>query len=252
MKRCPDCQSIYTDDTLSYCLQDGVPLVDVREEVDDGPETVLRIPVAPPELSKPTAAANFGGDVSAGPAKRSKTIPIVLITLLALILAAGGTAYVAYLYFGKRDVTEVSSHSKSTKKTPVPISKEDAARASVEKRVRNWVEAAKAGKIETYMEFYGDKIRYYNKKNASRSFVRSDKKKAFDKYSRIEIKISNLAIKISDSNDRAAVEFDKEWVFSKGAEKNSGKVRSHLEFRRIDGEWKIEAERDAKIYYVNK
>lgn len=35
MKRCPTCQSVYTDDSLSYCLQDGSKLAVVRDSSSD-------------------------------------------------------------------------------------------------------------------------------------------------------------------------------------------------------------------------
>ena len=35
MKRCPKCNSQYSDATLSFCLQDGTPLVEVRQSSVD-------------------------------------------------------------------------------------------------------------------------------------------------------------------------------------------------------------------------
>src|SRR5262245_54648085 len=35
MKRCPKCNSQYSDATLSFCLQDGTPLVDVKQSSVD-------------------------------------------------------------------------------------------------------------------------------------------------------------------------------------------------------------------------
>jgi hypothetical protein len=40
MKRCTQCQSTYTDDSLNYCLQDGTSLVDVSTNFDALPETL--------------------------------------------------------------------------------------------------------------------------------------------------------------------------------------------------------------------
>jgi hypothetical protein len=40
MKRCPTCQSIYTDDSLSYCLQDGSKLATVSASSSSADETL--------------------------------------------------------------------------------------------------------------------------------------------------------------------------------------------------------------------
>jgi F5/8 type C domain len=39
MKRCPTCQSIYTDDSLRFCLQDGSQLVGASDAVNSADET---------------------------------------------------------------------------------------------------------------------------------------------------------------------------------------------------------------------
>src|SRR5258708_32634049 len=36
MKRCPDCRRDYYDDTLSFCLEDGVPLVQGAVSAPEG------------------------------------------------------------------------------------------------------------------------------------------------------------------------------------------------------------------------
>ena len=43
MKRCPECRRDYYDDTLSFCLNDGTPLVQgsVPGVSDDGPATAI-------------------------------------------------------------------------------------------------------------------------------------------------------------------------------------------------------------------
>lgn len=47
MKRCPKCDKTYADDSLSYCLQDGEPLVGkVRQRFDPNAET-LELSTAP-------------------------------------------------------------------------------------------------------------------------------------------------------------------------------------------------------------
>ena len=41
MKRCPECRRDYVDDTLLYCLEDGVALVQGSVASSDEPQTAL-------------------------------------------------------------------------------------------------------------------------------------------------------------------------------------------------------------------
>lgn len=56
MKRCPTCQSIYTDDSLVYCLQDGTPL-SVVTDTSSSAETTWQMSAGrelpPTEILKP-------------------------------------------------------------------------------------------------------------------------------------------------------------------------------------------------------
>ena len=41
MKRCPECRRDYYDETLIYCLEDGVPLVQGAVPAPDEPSTAI-------------------------------------------------------------------------------------------------------------------------------------------------------------------------------------------------------------------
>lgn len=41
MKRCPECRRDYVDDTLLYCLEDGVALVQGSVASNDEPQTAI-------------------------------------------------------------------------------------------------------------------------------------------------------------------------------------------------------------------
>jgi ketosteroid isomerase-like protein len=54
MKRCPTCQSVYTDDSLAYCLQDGAKLAFVRDSASEETWQMSGASAAPPtEILKP-------------------------------------------------------------------------------------------------------------------------------------------------------------------------------------------------------
>ena len=132
MKRCPTCQSTYTDDSLRFCLQDGTTLVStssVGPTVPDQEKTLqinsresarssepppteilspsimptiasTRTPVTTPQSSRPTemSAQNFA---AAPPQQRPKSNALVIpITIAAtvLVLAVGGLG--AWLLLG--------------------------------------------------------------------------------------------------------------------------------------------------------
>ena len=100
------------------------------------------------------------------------------------------------------------------------------------------------------MSKYANTVDYYRKRNASVGFVRSDKQRAFTMFDSISFTVSNMDILVDDSGDLASAAFDKEWVFQ-GTRRSTGKVRQQMQFRKINGQWLITAERDVKVYYTN-
>ncbi|HEX8495125.1 MAG TPA: nuclear transport factor 2 family protein [Pyrinomonadaceae bacterium] len=101
MKRCPSCQSTYTDNSLRFCLSDGTPLVAV---VDDDPQAT-KISPAPTKANMPTLAlppnqlpdyisataetqqrpASAAGNDNA--TQRRRIIPILIVGLVLLASA---------------------------------------------------------------------------------------------------------------------------------------------------------------------
>ena len=125
MKRCPQCQNRYSDDTLRFCLQDGTPLV--SDTATGEPPTVMLseeptvVRPSPPErinfeipstVSYQTAGAtrdNFT-DAAVPPAKKSNTTMIVLLTaLLTLIVAAVGGVGAWIFFKNKRETVQITN-----------------------------------------------------------------------------------------------------------------------------------------------
>ncbi len=136
MKRCPTCQSTYTDDSLRFCLQDGTSLVNVSRSGGAGgltlpdqektllinsagrggdeppPTEILPAPpmptlVAPrPHVTapQPSPRQTATGPVDAATGQRAKTNALVIpitIALTVLVLAVAGIG--AWLLFGNRE-----------------------------------------------------------------------------------------------------------------------------------------------------
>ena len=123
---------------------------------------------------------------------------------------------------------------------------------AVSNQLSSWKSNAEARDLGSYMGKYASKVDYYKRRDASKAFVESDKRKAFTAYTSIKSKFTNIVIKPSGDGQSATVTFDKEWDFSGPAKKTTGKVRSRLVFRKTGEAWLIVSERDLKVYYVNK
>jgi len=132
--------------------------------------------------------------------------------------------------------------------TPANVDREHA-RQEVSQTVYGWKSLAEARNLDAYMGNYGDTIDYYNHGGASRSYVRSDKARAFTMYDSIRVNLSNMNVSVDESGNNATAVFDKEWDFQ-GSRNSSGKVQSQLKLRNVNGRWLIVGERDLKVYYT--
>jgi len=108
MKRCPTCQRAYTDDSLSFCLQDGTQLVRLSEPTPSDPQATLILeggtvdqPLPPTvlagrretsETTKPAATVPNtagSGTHTQAPPKTQSTVTVVALTVIATILLLG-------------------------------------------------------------------------------------------------------------------------------------------------------------------
>lgn len=114
MKRCPKCGRDYTDDTLSFCLDDGTSLLDGPASVDE-PLTAILPEAAPTSESETrvfdqpsdpgkTAILPQGGVESGGSRKK---IVLAAVAGLVLIAALGIGGYFAF--FGPRPAPGIGS-----------------------------------------------------------------------------------------------------------------------------------------------
>lgn len=98
IKRCPKCNRTY-DETLFYCLDDGSPL-----SAQSGLEKTLAINNPQSLNLPPTAAYPVAASTAVPkPAKKSRTLYIAAITLVALSVAAG--VFIYYMANQQRSIT---------------------------------------------------------------------------------------------------------------------------------------------------
>lgn len=136
MKRCPTCQSTYTDDSLRFCLQDGTALVQSsrsggiggptipdqektlqinsseRAGEEPPPTEILPSPsmptlvaprphvTAPQSSPRPTASSPVDATTARGTKNNALVIPVT-IAVTVLVLAVAGLG--AWLLFGNRE-----------------------------------------------------------------------------------------------------------------------------------------------------
>lgn len=310
MKRCPSCNTQYTDITLLFCLQDGTPLVDGPQAetptvVLNETETVvarsghdrMQIPV-----SDPNAAAWQQSQVthvaSLQPEKKgSNTAIAVAVTAVVMFIVFGTLGIGAWLFLrngqgevakNTGDLSNVSNQNLGFNTSPIPTPQssrfgdpsgsgrpdpgtgpgstslatnsdippslpppvdDSVVRSQVSDRIYNWKSMLESRNFNAYMGNYADTVDYYRKRNLGIGAVRADKARAFSLYSSMRQNISNMSVSVGPTGETATAVFDKEWTFT-GRDTSSGKVRSQLGFRKINGQWLITAERDLKVYYT--
>ena len=171
MKQCPACKTTYTDDTLSYCLADGRPLVAVVDEqatvvnrvgeataVFGGGEK-MRVEIPQETLVSNAATPAIGQSVpapSSGGGLKVFVGVVVVILVLAAIAVIGGLAF----YFGSKggDITP-NKNGANRAATPPPSpsattdDKEELRQqiANLEKRLNEQKNANRAANIQLKM-----------------------------------------------------------------------------------------------------
>jgi cytoskeletal protein RodZ len=99
MKQCPQCGSIYSDDTLNYCLTDRASLVPASMG-QDTPTVVREYPVAPQ-----TQVINSASGVS-------PVFKYVAVGLVVLLLMLAGAGLAAWMFWNSRtEQTQVPNAS---------------------------------------------------------------------------------------------------------------------------------------------
>lgn len=300
MKICPACKTQYSDDTLSFCLQDGTPLA-ADFDIETPTVTLGEVETAAVQRGVPLNVPIDPGSAAWQPsqvthvatlrpkAQRPVALIAVALTAAGMLLLFGLVGIGAWIFLkdpGKPGLQNVNNStivpggglnngaSPMPQQTPfaTPVSTRSMAspgpqntpeivtppsnsgdgeptRSEVSQRVYTWKSMLESRNFNGYMGNYADTVDYYNRRNASVGSVRADKARAFSLYNSMRVNVSNMSVSVGPNGDTATVVFDKEWSFS-GRDTSSGKVRSQLGFRNINGRWLITSEKDLKVYYT--
>lgn len=267
MKICPKCQSSYSDETLNFCLTDGVPLVveealperlssgqwhdaetliDNREPKSDSPHRTSTGGGAPTFFHSPANTTNFQAR------KTSKTYPAIGAVLL-VALAAGGVWWFSRASNQGVPAIVVENKASTPKRVTVQLSpeQENLVKSEVVDFMNGWRETNEKKDIEAHIAHYVDNLQiYYGESGIDKNHVRADRLRAYQRYDTISIQLDKLKI-TAEAEDAATVVFDKTWTMKNAKKTSTGSVEQEIHVSKIKGKWLIDAEKDVKVYYIN-
>lgn len=286
MKICPQCRTIYTDDSLQYCLQDGMPLVNsaATDNWTEAETVVSSKETGKARVDLPPQSISGGREtiIAEPPRKSNMTLIVALTVLLTLLAVAAGALGVLYFRANsKREVVQnvnpkpassvfsninqnpnvnsaLNSNTEQTPTvtpTPKPIlnPKEiDEIKFDIKNVVENWNDALLDHDLDEHLNNYAPTVDYYKSSSVGIGKIRADKQRALDFYDDINIKISNLNVTPDETGEKATAVFDKEWNFEGEGRFSSGKVQQQLQLAKIGEKWRITSERDLKTYYTSR
>lgn len=276
MKVCPKCNSTYTDETLNFCLTDGVPLV-VEEVLDEyfsrestswhKAETLLDPRFSAPEDARQTAVNPSSPTLELGTntaeslslEKSNKTLYAALGGLLAVLVAGG-----AYYFLAVRPsptAANTAAHNPSVidtkpttpKRNVVALSPEEDAQVKKELTafIQNWVETNSQKNADAHMAHYANTLEiYYNESGKDKNHVLADRLRAYQRYETIQMQVDNIKIS-PESTESATLVFDKSWTMRNAQRTSTGSVEQEMHVSKHDGRWLIDSEKDLKVHFIN-
>jgi hypothetical protein len=276
MKICPKCHSSYSDETLNFCLTDGVPLVveevyqerlssqnpwqeaetlhDSRFIAAVSEHTTSPNSVTPTFISASSQkTATFSTEA---PQKSSKKILFAVIA----ILLAGGIA--AAIFWRSANPTNGANKSQTAavptatviiKKAVEPLTDEqqNQVKKEVAATLEDWRASINRRDIERHITHYMQTLdEYYKESGIDKNHVRADRQRAFDRYESISLQVDNIEI-TPESTESATAVFDKSWTFKNAQRTATGAVQQEMHLVKVGGKWLINGEKDLKVYFLN-
>ncbi|MGA9994565.1 MAG: hypothetical protein WBP93_04075 [Pyrinomonadaceae bacterium] len=118
--------------------------------------------------------------------------------------------------------------------------------------LNGWAAASSAHDLDAHMSYYADTLdTYFGRQAVSASYVRADRARAYARYYKLDVQLSNIAVTLDPSGTAATATFDKTFRFE-GDKILSGSVQQMIWLTMIGGRWKITGEKDLRVYYLNK
>ncbi len=130
----------------------------------------------------------------------------------------------------------------------IPAANTTAAKEEVTQTLNNWVEALRDHDLNAHINYYADTLDiYHGKRNVSVNTVRADLNRAFSRYAKMDMQLSNVNISIDATGEAAQVNLQKSWNFGNYDDpKNfTGSVRQTIWLRKFGARWLITGLKDA-------
>lgn len=268
MKVCPKCNSSYSDETLNFCLTDGVPLV--AEEILDEylskhnskswhtAETLVdqrfSIADARPTSVNPSAPTFELGNTTARNLVPKKSHTMLYAILGVLLISAIGAGF---WWFSKPNPTIKAVSTDNTpsisKRAIVPISPEQETQVKKEitEFLLNWAKTNSEKNADAHIALYANTLEiYYGESGRDKGHVLADRQRAYQRYDTIQMEVDNVQI-TPESTESASLVFDKSWTMKNDKKTSTGSVQQEMHVSKIGGKWLIDTEKDLKVYFIN-
>lgn len=286
MKHCPSCQSQYSDDTLSFCLQDGTPLAAeaTQSSIDtvafSRPVTQQKISVTQ-EFTPEPAVTN--SDLrpqmplnSQVPPKKSNALKIAAIFAVPAVLMMAAMGIGGWVYFNGMKTARGNHESEvqiAPVPTPVPPSEpaappappaeadvqpesdmpvSDTLKNEIMQALDAWKKATESRNAAAVASLYAPKVEYLDNSVATVEFIKNDLQKTFAIYDEVLLELSDIKIAVDEGGTTATAVFDKEWDYESSDTLKDGKAHVRMRFQKIDGVWKIVSEKNLKVYFLQE
>lgn len=268
MKVCPKCNSSYTDETLNFCLTDGVPLV--AEEILDEylskhnskswhtADTLVDARFAsggrPTSINPSSPTLELGSETANNLAVGQSKTTIYAILGIVLIAALGGFVWWNSKNSSSANKSVLSPETSSQPKhAVVPLTPEQEAQVKKELTdfMQNWARTNSEKNSDAHLGHYANVLEvYYGESGKDKNHVLADRLRAYQKYESIQMQVDNLKIS-PESMESATVVFDKSWTMRNDKKTSTGSVQQEVHVTKTGGKWLIDSEKDLKVYFIN-
>jgi ketosteroid isomerase-like protein len=110
--------------------------------------------------------------------------------------------------------------------------------------INEWAEALRNHDLDAHMGYYADRLDFYYKRGETGAdFVRADRERAFTRFSKLNVELTDITITPDASGERAFISLDKSWRFE-GEKPFTGSVRQLLWLAKTKEGWRIIGEKD--------
>jgi ketosteroid isomerase-like protein len=246
------------DDDLTDA--DRRAIADIRRDLDRefGPlEPAAPLAPEPPRASPPMPKRSRPSAPMPRPRVLGRTPGATLFLLGALVGGTVGgvtgstTALLWLLYADDRPARAPAvSTDRGTTVPRAPAAVREPRRdvAALESAVNGWLQATKAGDIETQMRFYPVRVPvYYTWRNVAREAVHAEKRRVFGAATRLEITTDTPTLELAGDGDTAVSRFRKRYHIEAPSGRRRGEVLQELRWARTPDGWRIISERDVEV-----